>query len=269
MVSRVAPVAAVLAVLAGAAAWADTPASPLPSPIQEADSDAILAVKVTAALAADPALSGLTLTVDVMNRVAVVGGPVPDLDTLPKIRAALAQVPGLAMAKVSGWVAAPVDPLARRVGEMLRKPLTDPAVTPAAHRDVPQPPPTAGLPPLVLALPPGTPAPLTRRPDARSPATVTALKPATPAAPAAPAPSDGWLLAPVPAGRASTSVAAAVSAARSADVRYTGLTADVHGGVVTVAGRVPRHSDVWDFVAVVRKLPGVARVAVGRVTAAE
>lgn len=278
MASRVAPVAVVLTMLAGPTAWADPPAAPPPSPIQAADSDAILAVKVTAALAADPALAGLSLTVDVMNRVAIVGGPVPDLDTLPRIRAALAKVSGLAMAKVSGWVAAPADPLARRVGEILRQPLTDPSVAPAAHH-VPAPTPPAplsgGLPPLVLAPSPdrgppdpGRVPPLTRRPDARSPATVTALKPRTPAASTAPGPVDGWLLAPVPSAPSSAApVAVSVSAARAADPRYAGLTADIKDGVVTVAGRVPRHADVWDFVAVVRKLPGVARVAVGRVTA--
>ena len=135
MASRVAPMAAVLTVLTSMTAWADPPAVPPPSPAQAADADAILAVKVTGALAADPALAGLSLTVDVMNRVAVVGGPVPDADTLPKIRAALATVPGLAMVKVSGWVAAPADPLAHRVGELLRKPPTDPAApVPPRHR---------------------------------------------------------------------------------------------------------------------------------------
>ena len=90
-----------------------------PSPLVAPNSDVMLALKVTAALQADPSLKDFALTVDVARGVATVGGEVPSLNCVATIRAAAGNVPGLAETKVTCWVPGGNDPFFDRVREKL------------------------------------------------------------------------------------------------------------------------------------------------------
>ena len=115
MIPRVRSVAVTLLIIAAGGA------AP-PSPVLPPDADRTLAARVSAAVGSAPELAGLSLTVDVLNKVAVVGGPVPDEVTAGKVRATVEAVPGLAGVKLSTWVPAPTDGLTRRVLDRLSRP---------------------------------------------------------------------------------------------------------------------------------------------------
>lgn len=232
------------------------------------ESDVVLAAKVSRAIAANPDLAGLNLTVDVVNRAAEIGGPVPDAAAVPKIEAAAKTVPGVLSVRVTGWIAAPTDPLAEAVRKELAGP---PAPAPAKP----------GLPSLVL-VPRPEPAPTTPPTALPRPAALDEPNGAV-TAQRIPAPVvSGFLLAPVasngsdlvtPVGTVATptlppqgvpvgtltsgSTMAGIDAARTADPRFARLTVELRGGTAVVSG-----PGAWDFAAAVRKVPGVERVVV-------
>lgn len=108
-----------------------------PSPLVAPNSDVMLALKVTAALQADPTLKDLTLTVDVVRGVATVAGEVPNDEVVATIRAAAAKVPGLAGVVTACRVPFGDDPFHDRVraklgGEPTPKPEA-PDLRPATH----------------------------------------------------------------------------------------------------------------------------------------
>lgn len=218
------------------------------------DADPMLAIKCRQKLAAHPRLAGLSVTVDVVNRVALVGGPVPSAETGPQIAALLNGVPGLETVKLSCWVAAACDPLLDRIGEKLRGETPAPPAPPREPltRDA------NGLPPLLL-LPHAAPAEPRRDvsgpPPAPPPvATVTRY-----------ASTPDWLGEPIAPPK--SQLPALLEQARAAETRFARLKAEAKDGVVSVSGRVRDHADTWDYVATVRRLPGVSRVAVGLVVA--
>lgn len=247
--SRVAVTAvSVVLGLAACAAWAVG----ADAPFLAADADPMLAMRCRRLVAADLSLGGLALTVDVINGVALVGGPVPSADVGPKVEALLKGVAGLEAVKVACWVPATADPLIARVGDKLRAA----AEPPARRGDGAAERPALDLPPLRLV------------PHAEPPPVVSAV-----AAPVAPpvatvtryAAAAGLLGEPVadPADR----LPGRLAEVRRLDARFAGLTAAAQGGVVRVAGRVRDAADTWDYVEAVRRLPGVTRVAVGSVVA--
>ena len=101
-----------------------------PSPLVAPNSDVMLALKVTAALQADPALKDFTLTVDVVRGVATVGGEVPGYEVAAAVRAAAAKVPGLAGVVTACRVPAGDDPFHDRVRAKLSGEPTAKVVTP-------------------------------------------------------------------------------------------------------------------------------------------
>jgi hypothetical protein len=219
---------------------------PAPSP------DLELTVKAKAALAADPVLAGVNPVVSIVDRVAVVGGPVPSAAAADRLAEVLRGVPGLADVRVSCWVEAPDDPLKKLVADRLRAsaPAPPPAAAPpaAAVDTLPDPRPAAQV--VVqraagaLLLDPAAPR------DGRSARAVPQPYPTIPA-PAVPVRPD-------------QDVAAAVAVVRGADPRFAGLTAAVRGDAVLIAGRAA-DGDAWDFAAAVRRVPGVGRVVLGRI----
>lgn len=225
--------------------------------------DPALELRARSALAADRELAGLALMVSVVDRIAVVGGPVPDAAAAARVEAVVRAVPGLAEVRVECWVpAAGEDPLRRLVADRLRGEDRPPlALTP---RPAPDP-----SPPLLALAPP-------RPPEGPRPTgTVTVQRIA-----ASPALAD-LLLAPVAAGgvlpmptatvpppAVPTSAAGSlptVLAALKRDPRFAGLTIEWRSGTAVIAGRAARDADAWAFAAAVRKLPGVGRVVVGDV----
>lgn len=108
-----------------------------PSPLVAPNSDVMLALKVTAALQADPTLKDLTLTVDVVRGVATVAGEVPTDGVVSAVRVAAAKVPGLAGVVTACRVPFGDDPFHDRVrtklgGEPTPKP-EPPDLRPATH----------------------------------------------------------------------------------------------------------------------------------------
>ena len=116
------------------------------SPFHGPDADPMLAIQCRQKLAADPRFSGVALTVDVVNRVAIVGGPVPSAEVGPQVEVLLKNVPGLETVKLSCWVTAARDPLLDRIREKLRDdtPAPPPPLRDPLKRDA------NGLPPLLL-----------------------------------------------------------------------------------------------------------------------
>jgi len=102
-------------------------ANPLASPVPpEQVTDDKLAVRIQAAIANDPDLKKLhlNLLVNVVDRSAVIGGPISDRAFIPKIEAVARAVSGVSHVKVSLWVPAGAnqDPLARKVAEAMAAP---------------------------------------------------------------------------------------------------------------------------------------------------
>lgn len=214
-------------------------AGPLPAadPFAAPDSDAVLTVKVRGALADDKELAGLNLLVSVADRVAVVGGAVPDRSLADRAEKAARTVKGLKEVKVECWVAAVEDPLPRLVGDRLK----DPA--PAA-------PPKPKLPPVLTLAPPDADL------DRRSGGTVTAQR--------MPAPPGGFLLDPLAVTELPyPTISPPAVPTAPVDPRFAALTVEVKNGTATIGGRARTHADAWDFADVVRKRPGVERVVVG------
>jgi hypothetical protein len=254
-----------LALLFAPAAAAGPPAA--------ADRDPALEVRARAALAADPELAGLPLMVSVVDRIAVVGGPVPGADLIDRIEAAVRRATGLSDVRVTCWVPATDDPLRRMVGDRLKGAGSLP-VPPLAL--APRPDPTPSPAPL-LALAP-------RPAEERTAAdTVTVQRITAPPALAGvlldPVAPGGVLPMPSPAGSYPTipspavpaapvsgpGAVPAVLAALKQDPRFAGLTVELRSGAAVIGGRAGRHADAWEFASAVRKLPGVERVIVGDV----
>jgi len=259
--------------------------SPAPKP-----SDDVLQLRVQSALDNDAALKRhkLTVLVNVVDRLAVIGGPVPDAALATRLEAVAKAVPGVNGVKVSVWVPAslvPDDPLSKKVAELMTP-------EPARAVPAPHPAPLLSLPPVVV------PAPPTPSADPRSRGTVTSnkgpdgllLDPVaptgtgfrpTPLAPgAAPLPyatippPNVPVLPPQPTPRAPAYSPVDPPAEPPAkgpvglddlrkDARFDGLKVEIADGVAVVTGRAAGGGErSWELAQAVRKLTGVERVVV-------
>ncbi|MBA4063364.1 MAG: hypothetical protein C0501_06560 [Isosphaera sp.] len=247
--------AAALALGAAGAAGAADPAAAPPAEVRV--SDVVLARAALAALDADPDLAGVTVVVSVVDRVAVVGGPVATARQARRAEEVVRAVPGVAGVRNACFVTPGPDPLLRAVAGQLTTVLPPRPVM----FDLPG--------PLTGALPTPLPAPMAVDPGAK---TTVALRPAGepgvlgapvgpggPRRPGDPAPA----VAPGVLTAAGDGVPAAVAEVRRADPRFARLTAEFRDGTVVVGGSAPAAADAWDFAAKLRTIPGVTRVAVG------
>lgn len=263
---------------------------PRPSPIAAPDSDAILALNARAAIAADPALADLNLLVSVADRVAVVGGPVPDAALSGRVEAVLRKVAGLTDVKVSCWVPAAADPLQEMVGNRLKTASAPPTATAVASL-----PPVLGIRNFAPPTPAGPWAPAHAPPAADPrpvgqvtvqrvvpPPNITAflLPPVAPPGAAVtplPMPASGVTVPTatyptipppaVPTAPADSAVELAPLLAdlRAREPRFAGLTVALRGGTAVIAGSAALAADAWDLAAAVRGAAGVDRVVVGAV----
>lgn len=242
-----------------------------PTPILPADSDPLLTAKVRAALAAEPDLAGLNLLVSVTDRVAVVGGPVPDEALPARVEQVLRTVPGLAEVKVSCWVTPADDPLKDLVGKRL-------------HAKAPPPAPAEPFtpPPLGIRNPAPTPVatlPRTDEAKARPTGTVTVqrvvpfaflLEPVTSTGAAItplpmPAPTGYPTIPPTTLPVDPAALDPLLAEARAKEPRFAGLVVSVKGGTAVISGRAASDRDAWEFARLVRRAGGVDRVVVDRV----
>ena len=249
------------------------PAAPPPgslkTPFAAKDSDQLLTIAVTKAVAAEPALAGLNLTIDVINRVAVVGGPVPDAECEPRLVAVLATVPGLSRAKISVWVAMPANPFASRVAEKLR---AKPSPDAPPYRVAKAAPPAdegTGLGPLVLW--PDRPRAGPVRSESAPPLLVMAPLGA-PDVGGIGATPHAVLKRELPpasaAGEAPASkLARRLEAVRTRKPEWAGLGLSAEDGVVTISGTAARHSVALGLAEALQGVEGVRRIRVGSVAA--
>jgi hypothetical protein len=244
-----------------------------------------LARSVLAALDADPVLKDVNLIVSVVDRGAVVGGPVTSEDIKKRVEVVIRGVPGVESVKNVCFVQADPEPLMRAMAERL-KPGTRPspppalpgvALAPAAPDGFlpavpPEPPATllaSEAPNTVAARPALPPVSVLGAPVAPAgPGTVAKVSPLPPLAPVAPqAPAlptaPGALTgATVTPAKAVDLQSAARAVARS-DPRFARLTAELKpDGALFVSGWAVGVDTVRDFVTELRKLPGAGRVVV-------
>lgn len=244
------------------------------------DADDTVALRVRQALADDPTLSPhkLSLLVNVLDGVVVIGGPVPDDTLTAKIEAVAKAVDGAARVKVSVWPLSPAraDPLAARLDEKMNprpKEAPAPAVTLSVPTDTapkPDPRPTAGVagrtqsPPNLLQPPVQSVERTSRAPHARPPG---AEPPEYTPIPATNLPTEPVLEPPTP--RAATPTTRepepTTADAWKRDPRFAGLNVDVRSGTATISGRAKGHTAAWELAEVIRGWPTVERVVVGRV----
>lgn len=233
--------------------------------------DVLLAARVKSALASDSELQGLNLFISVVDRVALVGGPVPDAAISERIGVVLRKLPGLVEVKVSCWVSAEDNPLAHRVADRLKP-------EPAAPLPLPASAPSSATPVTTLPMPPSA-----------SPEPVHTVGTVTVKRVSAPTPAGGYLLEPVaPGGRSVPTLAAPpvgyptipspavptmpVSAEppvvrlTAREARFAGLNVQTTNGIAVISGTVARDADAWDFADLVRTAPGVTRVVLGRIS---
>lgn len=265
-----------LTVLAGAATAAHMfAADPLPpaAPVAKAVSlsDVALARSVLAAFDADPVLKDVQILVSVVDRGAVIGGPVASEEIRKRAEAVVRAVPGVESVKNTCFVEAEPDPLLRAVAGQMKpgnRPTSAalPGVTPppaAADGYIPKVPPQAST--ELAALPPSKTV-VAQHPSVLGAPVNVLGAPVRPHPTGAPALPPGGT--PAPGALTGTTAAkpgdvmAAVAAVRAIDPRFARLTVELKpDGGVLVGGTVARAADAWDFAAAVRKVPGVVRVA--------
>jgi hypothetical protein len=236
-------------------------------------SDVLLARSALAALDADPQLRHVNLVVSVVDRVAVIGGPVPTADTGKRAAWVVQRVQGIAEVKNRCFVQAGPDPLIRAVAERVgtNRPLYPdlPPIVGSAKASGPVPPPAAGfdVPPAPVEEPR-----VSLRP-ATPPVDGVLLPPvASVAAPALPPPARPAVLTNSPAAPTTAVVAArpndvltAATAVRNTNTKFAALTVEMRDGTLVIGGTAARAADAWEFAQALRRVPGVARVAVGQV----
>jgi hypothetical protein len=261
-------------------AAAAPPAASTP-PTQPVVSDVVLAQAALTAIDADPELKKVNVLVSVVDRVAVIGGPVASARQSQRVEQLVRAVPGIVDVRNTCFVSLGPDPLLHSVAEKLGSSLPPrptfvelPGVlTPELTLSLPNSPtaPTtpdasntvAAAPTTVIALKPsgesavlGAPV----RPGETTTGSVSAFSPVTSTAP-------GVLTGtapPMPAKPAN--VLTTANDMKKTDSRFAKLTVELRDGMLVVGGAAPQASDAWDFAKKLRLLPGVSRVVVGAVS---
>lgn len=226
-------------------------------------SDVVLARSALNAIDADPVLRDANLLVSVVDRVAVVGGPVPTVDHGKRAEAIVRRVAGIVEVRNRCFVQDVPDPLLRAMSS--RPPasvkLTDlPGVVPSPKTgQVEEYSPALGANSLA-AVGPTEKSVVARRPA--NPGDSVLLPPVGATSPVPPkaAPAASGVLA----GRTADALSMAESI-RKSDRRYEKLTVTSSNGILVVAGVASRVSDAWDLAQELRRIPGVPRIALGSV----
>lgn len=248
------------------------------APVQAAVtiSDVTLARTVLVAMDADPLLKDVNIIVSVVDRGAVIGGPVSSEEIKKRAEEIVRSVRGIESVKNTCFVQADPDPLLRAMIERLR-----PGVRPT---DV------TALPGVAIAptAPEGYLPPVPQQPasdllaSANNSNTRVAQSPSLPGinilgAPVSPYSPSATAKVPVPSPTptpgsltsSSTTVAkpadiqAAATAIRKNDARFARLAVELKpDGGLYVTGWSAKAKDAWDFATELRKIPGVPHVGV-------
>ena len=272
-----------LTALAGTFAFSVAPAADPAALRSPAISDVVLARSALASLDADPVLRDVNLLVSVVDRVAVVGGPVAAADHGKRAESIVRRVPGIVDVKNRCFVQESTDPLLRAMS------VRDPATSRVQAADLPgvvaspktgvveEFTPTLGENNLAV-VEPAEKSVVARRPMNPGDSVLlppVGLRPPPAGSTVLPTPA-GSTVPPTPAGStvpltpavltgASSNALAAAEVARKADRRFAGLTLSFANGTLVIAGSAARVADAWDLAQELRRLPGVPRVALGAV----
>jgi osmotically-inducible protein OsmY len=241
-----------------------------PASAPPAISDVVLARSALSALDGDPQLRDVSLLVSVVNRVALVGGPVSSPEQSKRAEAIVRQVPGIVDVKNRCYVQAAPDPLLRAMSDRY----------PSSPRRVL----ASELPGMVASPKTGvveeySPAPGENNLAAVAPTetSVVARRPMNPGAsvllPPISLPNSKTSTAPAtttdPAPAVLTSrpadALASAETARKANPRFARLSVSLANGTLVVTGAAARASDAWALAQELRRIPGVTRVAIGDV----
>jgi len=238
-----------------------------PASAPPAISDVVLARSALAALDADAPLHDVNLIVSVVNRVAVVGGPVASGDQSRRAETIVRRVPGIVDVKNHCYVPDAPDPLLRAMSERApssarRVQATElPGVVASPKSglvEAQKPAPGNEL----AAVEPAERSVVARRmtsPGASvllPPVGLPGLKP-----PVDPSPAVGP--APVVLTSRPADALTQADAIRKSDARFSGLTVSITNGTLVIAGRAARASDAWDLAHELKKIPVISRVALG------
>ncbi len=247
--------------------------APVAKPV--AISDVALARSVLTAFDADPVLKDVNILVSVVDRGAVIGGPVNSEELKKRAEAVVRTVPGIVAVKNTCFIEADPDPLLRAVAERLKPdakhtataPLPGVSIPPVAADGFIPPVPTQPPTDLVAVAPNKT--VVAQHPNLLGTPVVSVLgapvRPGVvvkvqPVAPIAPSTAPGVLTG---SSTKPADILSAVAAIRATDARFGKLAVEMKpDGGLFVTGAVAKTADVWAFAAEVRKVPGVVRVAV-------
>lgn len=266
---------------AGWVAWPSKRAAAADPTVPPPLTDVMLARAALVALDAEPDLRGVNLVVSVVDRIAVIGGPVATPRQAKRAEEVVRAVAGIEGVKNTCFVTPLPDPLLKAVADRLGSTLPErPVMTdlPGVWTGV--------VPPVSPFAPNGGTDPnrVVARPG---PGTVVALRPslpgitgilgapvgaagsaATPTPPPLPNTAPGVLTGTLPPTTPvrPSDVLTAANEARKSDPRFARLTVEARDGVLVIGGSAPLVSDAWDFAEKLRAIPGVTRVAVGAVS---
>jgi osmotically-inducible protein OsmY len=190
-------------------------------PAAVSSNDGAVTLRAKKALWDNPSLVKLNLGVRVQNGVATLHGPIPHAALADQALSSIRGVAGVRDVVSELYVVSPDSPLA----QALKDPVT--ARRPTATPDVMTRPP-------IEATPTGE----TERPGS-IPQTV---------------------VPPVAAPSKVIPLIEQIAQLRNRDLRYAEIRIEIRSGHVTLRGIVDRSQDAWDFVRLVRELPGVAGV---------
>jgi hypothetical protein len=269
-----------------------TAADPLPvtkpaSPFVSQSSDRLLSLNVSMALANDPEMAHLPILVDVLNKVAILGGGVPDESTKEKLEAVVRKVPGIKEVKNGCWIRQGDDPLKQMVNDRLD------GLTGIVARDATQrlpsifvmPPEsqrrTVDEPLAVLPVSQAPPVAMQTRPsDRRMSATVTVHRVPLSPLPGLEAPLKASDLSelPMPGATATASPYPTIPATnlrtkplsleeeiqrvQQSQLRWKAFQISTSGSTVRVSGKGYHSSDIWAFTEAIRHIPGIERILV-------
>lgn len=237
-----------------------------------AQTDIELALKIRSALARDPMLKHATPVVSVVDRIAVVGGPVPSEEAGRRLKELVQETTGLAGSRISVWAEPTDDPLKTLVSERIKA-----GVQPVAQAQPSDLRPELGPLPYVTLDPRVSGRIVAQR--AEPTAGMLLLDPVSPRAsanprqplPASPTGKAQYPTIPapsVPVNPEQNDLELAVEAARSKDPRFSRLKVAVQNDQLTISGQA-QDGVAWDLVAELRKVPGVRRVNLGVISGLE
>jgi hypothetical protein len=249
-------------------------------------SDAVLARTILTALDADNELRGVNIVVSVVDRVAVIGGPVASAAISKRAEWLVRQVPGIEEVRNGCFVASGPDPLLKAVATRIGstpspKPSMAelPGVLPGSQSPAMTSPQMGAAGPITVAAAPANNTVIARKAPIASGEAMGLLGApvgGSNSGPAMPSGPDSAVAATVPGKLTGTNAAtvalkpgdvlAAVKDIKKSSSRYAKLAVDLNDGVLVISGTAARATDAWDLAQHLRQVPGINRVVVGAVT---